>query len=544
MCTLSHLHGNSSELSLCHCKKRMFSKLDELRAALCYATCHLLFAGYTGNYAGHVGATLAFMAGLFDSPEASNYKGGNVWDVIPADVVVADILAAAAAVGAGVAGRCVVTKTDNGRLSNNTESSSKSVIRNTGTHNKPVRNSGNNTINLQAFAHTVEHHVQQQQQQQQDDRQLLIIHSGSSTLYPLTIMESWNYGLEGCGAWETGWRLCRGCAAPLTPDHEPDLKKSAALVAWTGWKVWAASYLLRWDDEAVLLATLNSRQPCGSTLCTATHHVTQCSVHCADVNDRWLGEEKAAKKLTVGYESFKIINQPKTDVNLRFSTSNMQKLASKLEPSEREDFLLLWRPVTNSSSPTAAGAVCSAVVPGAAPRFSFQATAAPADCKAAAMAGLEDGLNDLALDHDIQRVDQGSVIKVAKLTCAGSCSASSSSRGSSCCADSDGPASGSSSDVEDTTSNDSSSDKSQPGGEKQRPGAVLGPEQLAELAHMKSVPIRWMDFHLNLGAFLYVGLFRKPVPPKVSPITNQQVIDWLKIKPEDAWVRHQFKHYK
>jgi hypothetical protein len=31
-------------------------------------------AGYTGNYAGHVGATLAFMAGLFDCPAASNYK--------------------------------------------------------------------------------------------------------------------------------------------------------------------------------------------------------------------------------------------------------------------------------------------------------------------------------------------------------------------------------------------------------------------------------------------------------------------------------------
>lgn len=48
------------------------------------------YPGYTGNYAGHVGATLAFMAGLFDSPEGCNYKGGNVWDVIPADVVVAD----------------------------------------------------------------------------------------------------------------------------------------------------------------------------------------------------------------------------------------------------------------------------------------------------------------------------------------------------------------------------------------------------------------------------------------------------------------------
>jgi hypothetical protein len=69
----------------------------------------LLCAGYTGNFAGHVGATLAFMAGLFDSPSASNYKASNVWDVIPADVCVNVILATAAALAAGAARTCALT---------------------------------------------------------------------------------------------------------------------------------------------------------------------------------------------------------------------------------------------------------------------------------------------------------------------------------------------------------------------------------------------------------------------------------------------------
>lgn len=51
-----------------------------------------------------------------------------------------------------------------------------------------------------------------------------------------------------------------------------------------------------------------------------------------------------ARKLQVGFESFKVINQPKTDVNLRFSSVNMQRLAGLLEPAEQEEFLLLWRP--------------------------------------------------------------------------------------------------------------------------------------------------------------------------------------------------------
>lgn len=46
-------------------------------ACVCMLLSILLPAtGYTGNYAGHVGASLAFMGGLFDSPAASCYKVG------------------------------------------------------------------------------------------------------------------------------------------------------------------------------------------------------------------------------------------------------------------------------------------------------------------------------------------------------------------------------------------------------------------------------------------------------------------------------------
>jgi hypothetical protein len=54
-----------------------------------------------------------------------------------------------------------------------------------------------------------------------------------------------------------------------------------------------------------------------------------------------------ARKLQIGFESFKIINQPKKDVNLRFSSSNMQRLAALLDTTEQEEFLLLWKPKTN-----------------------------------------------------------------------------------------------------------------------------------------------------------------------------------------------------
>jgi hypothetical protein len=71
------------------------------------------------------------------------------------------------------------------------------------------------------------------------------------------------------------------------------------------------------------------------------------------------------RKLTVGFESFKVINQPKTDVNLRFSSANMQRLAGLLEPAEQGEFLLLWRPQGTAKAAAAAGVGVGSMPPGA-----------------------------------------------------------------------------------------------------------------------------------------------------------------------------------
>eukprot|EP00775_Hariotina_reticulata_P006278 gene6278-6517_t len=392
------------------------------------------YPGYTGNFAGHVGATLAFMAGLFDSPAASNYKGGNVWDVIPADVVIADILAAAAAVGAGMSSQCCATRTRNGRLVTEAEQIGTTLSKWT-TAGKPpssakaaaaaagAASGKRRTINVSAFSTVQAQSVVDLEAQDDDEDQLLIIHCGSSTLYPLTIMESWNWGVEVYGAWKTAYKLSRGCAGPLTVDHQPDPVKAAAHINWTGCKVRAVA--------AILSA---------------------------------VGEERVAKKLLVGFDSFKLLNQPKTDVNLRFSTQNTQGIFKM-------------------------------------------------GIKVGVVATSEVGSSTASTGED-------------SLPASGSCS--------------DAELHGS--DGEECSSSGSSSPLlNKP---KVQRGAVLAPEQVEAVARMKAVPHRWRDFHVNSGAFLYCTVFKMPEPEALLPVSNVQVIKWLNIKPEDRWVRHQFKLYK
>lgn len=117
---------------------------------------------------------MAFMAGLFNCPAASNYKASNVWDVIPADVCINVILAAAAALGHGVAGACASAPLYKGPAS---------LLQ-----------------QLQGCAvKEGQRDIGQRRDQGQGgvgQDQVLIVHCGSSTTYPLTIMESWNWGVE------------------------------------------------------------------------------------------------------------------------------------------------------------------------------------------------------------------------------------------------------------------------------------------------------------------------------------------------------------
>jgi hypothetical protein len=78
---------------------------------------------------------------------------------------------------------------------------------------------------------------------------------------------------------------------------------------------------------------------------------------------RLLGKEKEAKKLVVGYETFCVHNNSKTDRDLVFSTHALVALEAALAPAEMSEYLLVWRPITKRSSSSSGGSngskICS-----------------------------------------------------------------------------------------------------------------------------------------------------------------------------------------
>lgn len=222
--------------------------------------------GYTGNFAGHVGATLAFMAGLFNSPHASNYKATNVWDVIPSDVVANVILACAAAVGQGAAADCIATPTRDGRVitegdvCSSAERAAAATFHTRAAAISKQTGSRRAAINVSAFSTALPEEdtaadvalrgsdqVPSQHGGKGGDgrNHLLIIHCGSSTTYPLTIMESWNWGFEVYGAWPALNNLVMGsCVGPMPADHEPNPGRAAYYMYLTGLKIWLAGKIL------------------------------------------------------------------------------------------------------------------------------------------------------------------------------------------------------------------------------------------------------------------------------------------------------------
>lgn len=240
--------------------------LDYLPSVLCCccsSASDAACAGYTGNFAGHVGATLAFMAGLFNSPHASNYKASNVWDVIPSDVVANVVLACAAAVGQGAAADCIATPTRDGRaITDSTPCGGAERVAAAAFHTRAAAMSkqmaARRSFDVRAFssalpedaAADVDHPNDQQQDTgskgSDSKHTLLIIHCGSSTTYPLTIMESWNWGVEVYGAWPSLKNLVMGsCAGPMPSDHEPNPQRAAYYMYLTGLKIWLAGKILR-----------------------------------------------------------------------------------------------------------------------------------------------------------------------------------------------------------------------------------------------------------------------------------------------------------
>jgi hypothetical protein len=218
--------------------------------------------------------------------------------------------------------------------------------------------------------------------------------------------------------------------------------------------------------------------------------------------------EKVARKLTVGFESFKVINQPKTDVNLRFSANNMLRMAALLNPAEQDEFLLLWKPQATSNS-SHAGVTNTAEA-------------------AAAISALE-GKAKAALcgprpDDTITTAAQPAESRTSRTSTASSDTSTYSDTESSF----------------DAECSSVTSTVTAP----EHHGAVLTPEQEEEVRKMRSIPIEWRAFHISLGAYLYCNLFQMPVPPKVMRITKPEVSRWLNIKPQDQVIQHHFKLYK
>jgi hypothetical protein len=59
------------------------------------------------------------------------------------------------------------------------------------------------------------------------------------------------------------------------------------------------------------------------------------------------GQEKEAKKLQVGFETFCVHNNSKTDKDLVFSTHALVALEATLNPAEAAEYLLVWQPIIN-----------------------------------------------------------------------------------------------------------------------------------------------------------------------------------------------------
>jgi hypothetical protein len=214
------------------------------------------------------------MAGLFNSPHASNYKASNVWDVVPADVTANVILATAAALGQGAASRCVATRTRAGRF---VPEGSAPALAGTASPRLPARaataaaaavkagkplfqvsaftgaarRASDAAADASAFSRGSPDQLKQRVQdadesEEEEEQQLLIVHNGSSTTYPLTIMESWNWGVEVYGAWNGVPNLVGGsCAGPMPHDHEPNPARAAYYMNITAWKIWLAAKALR-----------------------------------------------------------------------------------------------------------------------------------------------------------------------------------------------------------------------------------------------------------------------------------------------------------
>jgi hypothetical protein len=273
-----------------------------------------------------------------------------------------------------------------------------------------------------------------------------------------------------------------------------------------------------------------------------------------------------ARKLQIGFESFRVINQPKTDVNLRFSSSNMQRLAALLHPSEAEEFLLLWKPQPNCrrrfdgllrpplSDPVVKGLAGSQLgvedkvggcgSPKVGGFLIKTAVGGSSTGGSSSSSGSSDGSGSGSLDTTgPSRSSTTSKPAAASPALAPAACGSSSGR-TSLDGGQDPPRTDSSAGQPEPTSEASTPQQQQQQKQQQQRGAQLSPAAVEALQKMRMIPVEWRTFHINLGAYLYCSLFKMAVPPNELAISKPEVMQWLNIKPQDSTIRHQFVLYK
>ncbi|KAI8477069.1 MAG: male sterility protein-domain-containing protein [Monoraphidium minutum] len=166
-----------------------------LRPSLVSSVAYEPYAGFTGNYAGHVGACMAYLVGLYNDQAASVAVAevGSVWHVVPADLVAHACLAlAAAAAAAARAPRAPAAGAP-------------------GPAAPP----------------------------------LLIVQAATSTTFPLRTDVMFNHGFAWCSAHPRPLSLALRRASPMRAGQAFDAAAWAANNFWTWVKVEAASWLCR-----------------------------------------------------------------------------------------------------------------------------------------------------------------------------------------------------------------------------------------------------------------------------------------------------------
>jgi hypothetical protein len=270
-----------------------------VRPSLVSAIAGMPYPGYSGNYAGCIGAGAAMAIGLFDCLGSVASRPMGVWDIVPADLVGSAIIAAAAALAAG-ASSSISRATGSGALHNGARATRYAAARCGGVelvtassgsldfaHNllratgggggaavpakrdlasftdSDTATSGSGSASdgeagsdaspqAVAAAHPLtarllEHAAARESGsgERAGGRPLLIVHAATSSTYPLTLMEGWNYNLEFFAAHPPPFSITPGSLPRMTDAFVPNDAKVMACRAWTRWKVWVICSLLK-----------------------------------------------------------------------------------------------------------------------------------------------------------------------------------------------------------------------------------------------------------------------------------------------------------